>query len=282
LKEDDAIQSAPASGQYNCIAWFGGITSYWEWPPTSFSSFYSSNPLTAFDNFYASRGLTREGATEDNSVVDLWAYVAADGSRSYSHGSVRKGADNHAHGYDWESKPGGLMRTFHPRYALEGSQGYGEVVEHYIKSTTSTAALTLDEEIADGISEIEYVDFTAEEDSYMDKKTNVLSSGLLSEFNNLYSRWKGVFTSSIYSNPAQIADCDEYRAVLGLCSANRGLQYAVFKRLGEGDIAAIQLVEDLTLSSNQQVLQAVKAYNADNTTRAGVNVIRPVLSNAID
>ena len=32
LKDDDAIQSAPASNSYNCISWSGGITWYWEWP----------------------------------------------------------------------------------------------------------------------------------------------------------------------------------------------------------------------------------------------------------
>ena len=71
LEEDDAIQSAPASTQYNCISWSGAITSYWEWPPYETSSFYSPNPLTAFDNFYASRGLTRSGATANNGVVAL-------------------------------------------------------------------------------------------------------------------------------------------------------------------------------------------------------------------
>lgn len=282
LEDDDAIQSAPASGVYNCISWSGAITSYWEWPLSPYSSYYSSNPLTAFDNFYASRGLTRNGATEANSVVDLWAYVGSNGSREYSHASIRKGADNNAHGYDWESKPGSLMRTFHPRYALEGSNGYGQVVEYYTNSSTSTTALTLDEEIADGISEIEYVDFTTEENAYIEQRINALNSSLLSQFNNLYNNWKNKFSSTIYSNPIKIADCDEYRAVLSLCSTNKELQYAVFKHLGEGDIAAIQLVEELTLKSNQQVLQAVRAYNADNKTRAGVNIIRPVLSNTID
>lgn len=282
LKDDDAIQSAPASGVYNCISWSGAITSYWEWPCSPYSSYYSTDPLTAFDNFYTSRGLTRNGATEANSVVDLWAYVGSDDSRDYSHASIRKGADSNAHGYDWESKPGSLMRTFHPRYALEGNDGYGQVVEYYTNSNTSTTVLTLDEEIADGISEIEYVDFTAEENTYINQRINTLNSSLLSQFNNLYNNWNNVFTNTIYSNPVKIADCNEYRAVLNLCSANKGLQYAVFKHLGDGDIAAIKLVEDLTLSANQPVLQAVRAYNAANKTRAGVNVIRPVLSNTID
>lgn len=121
LQEDDAISSSPASTTYNCISWSGGITSYWEWPAGSYSSYYSSNPLTAFDNFYASRGLTRVGATANNSVVDLWAYVN-NGKRSYKHASVRKGADDFAHGYDWESKLGSLMRIFHPREALTGNR----------------------------------------------------------------------------------------------------------------------------------------------------------------
>lgn len=277
LKEDDAISSSPASSTYNCISWSGGITSYWEWPASSFSSYYSSNPLTAFDNFYASRGLTRVGATASNSVVDLWAYVN-NGNRSYKHASVRKGADNFAHGYDWESKLGSLMRIFHPREALTGD-AYGQIVEHYIKTSTSTQ--TLEEEIADGTSIIEYVDFNEDENRYIAQKEASINSGVLSEFEKLYSRWNGVVTTSIMSNPDEIANCAEYRDLLTFCQSNEELRYVVFKKLGESDVAAMKLTEDMTLKGNEMILEDVRSSMV-STQDLGIKVIRPVLSNAID
>lgn len=283
LKEDDAIQSAPASTQYNCISWSGGITSYWEWPLSTFSSYYSSNPLTAFDNFYASRGLTRTGATENSSVVDLWAYIGANGSRNYSHASIRNGADNNAHGYDWESKPGQLMRTFHPRYALEGTEadGYGKVVEYYVKTNKAAKIATVEEEIANGVSEIEYTDFDQNELNVISRRINAIDGTVLLKFNALYDKWKSVVENSIFSNPVQIADCKEYKELLTLCIKYKELKYAVFAKLDDKDIAAIQLVEDLTIKENNSVLQEMKDYNAQHKTRAGVKILRPVITNTI-
>jgi len=205
LKDDDAIQSSPASGTYNCISWSGAITSYWEWPPSYGSHYYSSNPLTAFDNFYASRGFTRSGATESNAVVALWATVDAYGNRRYTHASVRKGADNNAHGYDWESKPGSLMRTFHPRDALNGDS-YGQIVEYYrVVPNTSNYDMTLEEEIAEGLTRVEYVVFSSIEREFISKKINEINSKLLAQFNSLYNVWKDFTENTIYSNPEQIA-----------------------------------------------------------------------------
>lgn len=142
------------------------ITSYWEWPASIYSSYWRGDALSSFDAFYKSRGLTRVGANESNAVVALWAIVDANGNREYTHGSVRAG-DGNMHGYAWESKPGALARTFHPRDALNGSS-YGQIVEYYTtmpNSAQSSAAkaMTLEEEIANGTSQIEYVNFDEDE-----------------------------------------------------------------------------------------------------------------------
>lgn len=282
LKEDDAIQSAPASDVYNCISWSGAITSYWEWPPYVGSSFYSPNPLTAFDNFYASRGFTRSGATESNAVVALWANVSASGDRNYTHGSVTKGADDNAHGYDWESKPGALMRTFHPRDALNGSS-YGQIVEYYRKANTSVSSfMTLEEEIADGIAQIEYVDFDSDENEVIAQKINTINNNVLSQFRTLYNQWRTVTENTIYSNPEQIANCQEYVNVLNFCKSNPILIYAIYQELGNGDnIAAIKLIEDLTLSDNLSVMQSVRENSAARLTRSSVKTVRPIHSNFV-
>lgn len=282
LEEDDAIQSAPASTQYNCISWSGAITSYWEWPPYETSSFYSPNPLTAFDNFYASRGLTRSGATANNGVVALWAYVDANGNRYYTHGSVKNGADNNVHGYDWESKAGQLMRSFHPRDAVGGDYNYGEIVEYYIKNTASTASLmTLEEEIANGTTRVEYIDLTSEEKEYLSENINSISSDVMQQFNALYNSWKNIVSNTKHSNPYHIANCEEYRNVLAFCSSHDELLYALYNKVGEGELAAMILVGDLTFEDNQSVLENIRESASESTTRSGIKTIRPLQSNNI-
>lgn len=132
LKRDDAIQSSPATDFYNCVGWAGGSTFDIEWPLDECSDFYreDKDSLASFDDYFASKGFTRKGATATNGVVALWAYVW-NNSREYLHASIRNGADNHVHGYDWESKLGALARMFHPRDALSGIE-YGQIVEYYI------------------------------------------------------------------------------------------------------------------------------------------------------
>lgn len=129
LKKDDAIQSSPESIVYNCISWSAGITTDWHWPPSEDSDYYSEDPLEAFDNYYKAFGLTRSGATRENAIVALWGIVDNNGDIEYTHASVTRG-DGNVHGYDWESKPGSLMRTFHPCDALEGLD-YGKILEYY-------------------------------------------------------------------------------------------------------------------------------------------------------
>lgn len=279
LKEDDAIQSSPATSQYNCISWSGGITSYWEWPLSTISSYYSSNPLTAFDNFYASRGLTRTGATESNGVVALWAIVGAGGSRQYTHASVRQGADGNMHGYDWESKTGHNARIFHPRYALSGST-YGIIVEYYIRNTSATSSsMSLEEEIANGSARIEYVNFTSDETAYLSEKMQQINDDVLQQFHTLYDDWKEVTMSTVYSNPDQIADCQEYRDALSFCSSHEELLYVLYDKVGQGEFAAVKLVEDLTFEENASILENVRNGAQKSVTRSGIKTIRPLLSN---
>lgn len=290
LREDDAIQSSPGSDVYNCISWSGGITSYWEWPLSQSSTFYSVDSLTAFDNFYASRGLTRVGATEENSVVDLWAgpilfwendSTPPSGFVEFTHASVRKGADSFAHGYDWESKPGILIRTFHPRYALSGP-AYGNVVEYYIKNNVSTS--TFEEELAIGTSRIEYVDYSSSEKEFISHKIDGINRDVLSRFNTLYDKWDTITAHTIYSNPKQIANCQEYEELLDLCKQNQDLIYAVYDKLGkESNISAVTLVEDLTLGNkqNQDIMQNVRKESLTRLNQKDCKIIRPIHSNVM-
>lgn len=277
LKTDDAILSSPGSFDYNCIAWSGGITSYGMWPPDSLSYYTGPNPLTAFDFFYESRGFTRDGATEENSVIDLWALVDSLGNREYTHASIRNGADRNVHGYDWESKAGDNARIFHPRYSLAG-ENYGEVVEHYIKATQN--AMTLEEEIANCTSRIEYIDFDENEREIISRKINTINHETQSCFQRLYDRWKDVTKKTIYSNPKQIANCDEYRKILEYCKSNNELLYAIYEKLGNGDgVAATKLIGDLTFDQNSSVIRKIRDGLPRNPDKDGVRTIRPLQSN---
>lgn len=278
LHGDDAMYSSSLSFRYNCISWSGGITSYEEWPLDPFSTYYSADSLTAFDNFYASRGLTRIGATEENSVVDLWALQEP---LVFTHASVRKGADDFAHGYDWESKPGNLTRTFHPRYALSGPL-YGNVVEHYIKTNENIPSF--EEELANGTTKIEYIDYSFNEKAFISQRIELIDSDVLSHFTTLYDKWMVVTENSPYSDPAQIANCKEYKELLSLCKSNEKLIYVVYDKLGkDNNISAVKLIEDLTLGNkqNQDIIQRVRDESVTKLNQKDCKIIRPIHSNVM-
>lgn len=281
LQSDDAIQSSHATQQYNCISWSGGITSYWEWPPSKSSTFHNSDTLQAFDNFYASKLLTRSGADTDNGIVALWAHGGTSGHREYTHASIRKGTINKAHGYDWESKAGSLMRFFHPRDAVGGSSsaGYGQIVEYYRKQK-NTSLLSMEEDIADKNIVIEYVDFTPNELTVICSKINSIRASEKQEFETAYANWRNIFNTTIHSNPDLIKDCDEYRTLLSLCNSNSDLLYSVYQKLASNENASMILVEDLIYDKYPSIVQDVQQMAIQKFQDSEPPVYRPMLTNS--
>ena len=282
---DNYIISAPQTGgsyvpgSYNCISWSGGIHTLWVWPPFHLG-YVNGDDLAKFDYFYGtvrysgSSVFTRLGATEENSSVDLWATVAADGTREYTHASVRKGADNNAHGFDWESKCGSYVRTYHPRYRVPWIS-YGQVVEHYRRVDSGTTGMSLEESVANGLTVVENVSFTAEESSCIDQHISGIPISTMEQFNSMFDRWENVWDTSVHSNPDIISDCDEYRSLLSLCNTLEGLKYAVYKKLGEGHVCAVCLVRDLTLNDNQDSFEAATSKcEKRKKTKSGVGIFR--------
>ena len=174
------------------------------------------------------------------------------------------------------------MRSFHPRDAVGGDYDYGEIVEYYIKNTASTASLmTLEEEIANGTTRVEYIDLTSEEKEYLSENINSISSDVMQQFNALYNSWKNIVSNTKHSNPYHIANCEEYRNVLAFCSSHDELLYALYNKVGEGELAAMILVGDLTFEDNQSVLENIRESASESTTRSGIKTIRPLQSNNI-
>ena len=281
---NDLIQSSPASPIYNCYAWAGGITSYWEWPEDENSSYFDPIYWIAYTDYFASRGYTPVYANENNGVVALWGIgdeMAEDPNDNvYQHASIRKGADDNAHGYDWESKMGALERAFHPRDIFEGTS-YGKILVYFRKDPSLNYAMTLEEEIADGTSKIEYTDFNADEKDYLRKKINDIESDVLSQFYTLYGQWKSVTEDTPYSSPDKIADCEIYRKTLSFCQSHPDLIYAIYAKLEDGGIAALKLIKDLTLHKNRDVMAQIRKAHPSGKTRNGVRIYRPMLANTV-
>ncbi|MGM9806158.1 MAG: hypothetical protein ACI3Z7_06985 [Candidatus Aphodosoma sp.] len=291
LKSDDAIQSSPASSKYNCIAWTGGITSSWEWPSSTSSSFYYDsltydryNPKThlmAFDSYYSWRGLTRTGANADNGKVALWAQINPDGSiKEYTHASITKGADCNAHGYSWESKAGQLMRFFHPKNAIGGTDGYGQIVEYYIPMESGAMTLSLEEQVANNEVLVEYIDFTQEEKTLINRKISAINKTERQTFETAYDNWQKTFDKSVNSNPDLIKDCDAYRKVLSLCRSNNNLMDVLYQKVASNEIASVFLIEDLVYDKYVPIVKDVQALAKNKLNNSDVIIYRPILTNA--
>lgn len=287
LKDDDAIQSAPYSSLYNCISWSGGIVDYWEWPCQSYSDYYvSGNDLSCFDKFYSTERYTdavkyiRTFATYSTSVVDLWALEG-----EYTHASVTDPGNDHPHGYDWESKPGTLMRTFHPRNALSGSS-YGVVTNYYKPISYAAITMTLSESIARGLSVIENVEYTESENNKITELLNILTTSENDILNEKYVSWKVTWTNSgleIYSNPRMYAKSEEYEDFIEYCEYLGMKSWAfIFDKFDEADFFVINALEDLTLADNASILDGIKEQNSIQAiSSTGAAIVRSPRINAM-
>lgn len=279
LKPDDAIKAANSTGMYNCISWSGGITSTWVWPP-SWSSTYSCSgadtDISCFDNFYGNNPArypgawtyTRTGATVNNAVVDLWAL-----NTHFTHGSVRKPGNNHPHGYDWESKPGGLTRTFHPRNALtNNSFGYGSVVNYYIhngnyaRNAANAYSFESDEDaVKAGVAIFEKAKLTDEASRKLDGFVQKVSADFERRFSELYNGWKKTWeANAMYSDPAAYCKNKEFEALAAFASTNpRSAMMLVFdKYVNENDHLIGELLWSLTRGKYADLLKEVKTERA--------------------
>jgi hypothetical protein len=279
LKPDDAIKAANNTGMYNCISWSGGITSTWVWPP-SWSSTYSCSgsdmDVTCFDNFYGNSPArypgawtyTRTGATVNNAVVDVWAL-----NGHYTHGSVRKPGNNHPHGYDWESKPGGLTRTFHPRNALQNnSGGYGWVINYYIhtgayaRNAANAYSFETDEDaVKAGVAVFEKAQLTDESSKKLRQFTDKVSASFTSRFEELYRTWKKTWeANAIYSDPAAYCKNKEFETMAAYAMTSpRDAMMLIFDKYVNGNDHFIgELLWSMTKEKYTKLLTEVKAERA--------------------
>lgn len=274
LTTDDAIMTAPMSnGYYNCASWSGGVTSSWIWPPDAMSTYScnSGNVLQCFDNYYSNVPVrypgawnyTRSGATAANAVVDLWKTAI-----KYTHASVRKPGNKHPHGYDWESKPGGLDRTLHPRNALTQPNWYGAVSNYY--RPTGTYARTVGAEYAfesdqDAINAgLAIYDKASLTKGAADKLKRLLqknSDAVKQQFDELYDAWDATKAANAsLSDPAMYCTNKAYVALERFAMANETTaMLQAFDKFIKGDHIVGQLVWALTKSKYGKLMDEVKS-----------------------
>jgi hypothetical protein len=286
LKADDAIMTGNNVGNYyNCISWSGGITASWSWPPSAYSTYNCSSSgmdITCFDNFYSNNpvrypgawNFTRTGANSSNSIVDVWAL-----NGYYTHASVRKPGNNHPHGYDWESKPGGTPRTLHPRSALTNlSWGYGGIVNYYIPTGTyarngeATLSFETDADaVKAGVAVFENAKLTGAATQILNTMLRKTNASFTSEFNDLYEAWKKTWEiNAIYSDPAMYCKNTEFEAMAQLAKKNsRQAMLLVFDKFtAGGDHLIGELMWTLTKEKYAHLLAEVKAERTANPNDA--------------
>lgn len=285
LKPDDAIMGGSnVDGYYNCIGWSGGMTS-WVWPPGVYSTYNcTSTPgdVTCFDHFYMNQPVrypgawnyTRTGATVTNAIVDLWKL-----NSTYTHASVRKPGNNHPHGYDWESKPGGTNRTLHPRNALTNTSfGYGAVTNYYIPTGTYARNGELVQSFESDVDAVKAGVAVFENAKLTGTATDKLKTFLRkvdyqfnSDFNELYAAWKKTWAANaIYSDPAMYCRNEEYKAMAAYAQKNpRSAMLLVFdKFVNEGAHLLGDLMWTLTNEKYGYLLTEVKRERTENPNDA--------------
>lgn len=274
LKADDAIKAAAQSGNYNCISWSGGVTSTWIWPPSQYSTYNCPNNdmnLTCFDNFYANQpvrypgawNFTRTGANVNNAIVDLWAL-----NGHFTHGSVKKPGNNHPHGYDWESKPGGVTRTFHPRNALTNlNWGYGAVVNYYIPTGTyargADAGLSFETDadaVKAGVAVFDVATLTGEAERKLSAFKKKVDPSFSEQFNKLYEAWKKTWAANaIYSDPSAYCKNPEFEKLAQFSRSNsRSAMFLSMDKFIGGDHLIGDLLWTLTKDRYSALLTEVK------------------------
>ncbi|MBN1576118.1 MAG: hypothetical protein JW913_06180 [Chitinispirillaceae bacterium] len=275
LKADDAINSSWATGNYNCVAWSGGLTIFgvptfpleWEWDS------YYKNTYPGLDPRYAGTENFERTTNADEAVIDVYR------NTNFTHAQVRRYANRHMHGYDWESKTGRDERFFHPRYALEGYQSfqYGQIYMHY-KSTGTYAAtaksdamginrpLTLKESVDLGLTRINNVYYSTEEAAALEERSKKIKSSTRCAFSEKYRNWERTWDEALLrysSNNKDFAKSDEYKNFLRFCSENgKTVWPLLFTLINEENIYNVSvLLEELFYPEYKWVMDAIQNRN---------------------
>lgn len=304
LKSMDAIQSAPASENYNCASWGGGRVDlgrlFWASNPpdsrnlsgpwyvagnfwASWDNFFGNNPV----RFIGAPNYTRSGANETNGEVAMW-YNSTSGN--YTHFSTTKPANEHPHGYDWESKPGGLMRTFHPRDALNDNTyyGYGSISLYYTRLVSALKSYTFDESVALGLTVLPLINLTDEENHKIFKLKSQLTFSDITDFNAKFETLVKKSQSTellLQSNPVFLYETSEFKDLVRYCkNIGQKIWPFLFEKVFDGkndisnELAAI-VVNEITTEYTSLMKQVKEEWSKNCYTADGAYIAPSPMNN---
>lgn len=317
LKSDDAIKAAPADNLYNCIAWAGGETSLgatvdnWRWPPSDdpTNPYYDADPQKAFDNYFGNvlsdgQEYYRYGGAETYSrtpngspLIALYKNTSCpdDMSDYFTHASTNSDhspyilpANAHPHGYDWESKPGGNIRTFHEYSSLNNTHycwnpyygwecGYGQPYTHYYRLTSSLKSagnqseiITLEESVKQGKTIIEDVEMTSSELEQIRSKISYINKESQDSFTAKYARLEGAWNAVKQhgGNPLKFKNTIQFKDLLTFCdSVGSSIWPLMFNKfLGDQNFLSKILVVEITRKNNEELIKNVRIQISKNKT----------------
>lgn len=283
LKLQDMIQSSketyitegvPDSINYNCISWAVG-----EWMVGYWLGRYINNTHSDIiyedivDSIFTSYGFTSLGADESNAIIDLWKDSVNAGGMACTHASVRSKGHQYAAGYAWESKLGHDIRIFHPRYAF--TNGYGDVFAHYIKD---------DDGLSPGDPIIFNMLLSQDEVETIEQGVRRIRVEQKDQFESIYNKVKKNGKLKVSVSIDVYEEIEPYNQLLTLCREMQELHYLLYQKICMGEVLAIKLLTDITMSRDKQliteVVEEVERLRLSMQT-SKQKVISPIQTNAI-
>ncbi len=274
FKWEDGIRSAPASSNYDCVCWAGGITQYQVYLDDDDSPWHNSDPLTALDNFFGNHPIirypgsctySRTGADWNNSVIDLWGYKY--NGWHYTHASVRKHGDRKPHGYDWESKDGWGERVFHPRDALEGG-AYGSIIEHghykEVSCPPENQRMTFEQSEKAGLVKLEVIELSKVENDKLQALISDIPTKTRQEFHTKYTAWKNTWTEKYSLYLRKYAESEEYYDFLEFCKTHDETLPLLFELFAQREYFAIIPINDLTIDEYGYLKDEIRQEGLQN------------------
>mgnify|MGYP003681940508 CR=1 FL=1 len=203
------------------------------------------------------------------------------------HFTVTKPGNDQPHGYNWESKPGGLMRTFHPKYAVEGPT-YGFVQLYYRRSSSKKSELTFEESVNLGLTLLPQVVLNQQEENQIEELKKEIVSNDLSTFESKFTALVKISQSLKlikYSNPIHLYQSEEYIELKKFCAEkNQTILPLLFEKVFEennaisSEIAALVL-NDVTPNYNSFMRDVLQKWENNQFTADGVYIAPSPMNN---
>ena len=246
----DLMISAPTAPQYDGLAWAVGNWQEKACPGEVFSSFDD------LESYFRAYGYTSEGATHDNSVIDV--YGDATEAKAVL---VKRLSNDYAAGYSWEMKHAGLYRYFLPRNAIDSLSDAH--VSYYRKMTPSETEQWGGVHFTDE-SVYESYQFTANERSYVEDKLKAIDDDTYFAFEDLFVVAYDTLVLSSSNGFSELEASAEYQELQSMCRNRNELLYLVMNQVSYGNLLAVKLLGDVYAEDYPVSLDHMKKYCNDH------------------